>query len=56
MKDLDFIIKKINLMYVESEKKFKNMNLIYSASEDGDACTIFHSMCDGISPLKQIEV
>ena len=51
MKDLDFIIKKINLMHVESEKKFKNMNLIYSASEDGDACTIFHSMCDGISPL-----
>ena len=50
-KDLDFIIKKINLMYVESEKKFQNMNLIYSASEDGDACTIFHSMCDGISPL-----
>ena len=51
MKDLDFIIKKINLMYVEHDKKFQNMNLIYSASEDGDACTIFHSMCDGISPL-----
>ena len=51
MKDLDFIIKKINLMYVEHEKKFLNMNLIYSASEDGDACTIFHSMCDGIYPL-----
>ena len=51
MKDLDFIIKKINLIYVEHDKKFQNMNLIYSASEDGDACTIFHSMCDGISPL-----
>ena len=51
MKDLDFIIKKINLMYVEHDKKFQNMKLIYSASEDGDACTIFHSMCDGISPL-----
>ena len=51
MKDLDFIIKKINLMYVEHDKKFQNMNLIYSTSEDGDACTIFHSMCDGISPL-----
>ena len=51
MKDIDFIIKKINLMYVEEELKFKNINLIYSATEDGDACTIFHSMCDGISPL-----
>ena len=44
MKDIDFIIKKINLMYVEEELKFKNINLIYSATEDGDACTIFHSM------------
>ena len=51
MKDIDFIIKKINLIYVEQELKFKNMKLIYSASDDGDACTIFHSMCDGISPL-----
>ena len=51
MKDIDFIINKINLIYVELDKKFQNMNLIYSATEDGDACTIFHSMCDGISPL-----
>ena len=51
MKDIDFIINKINLIYIELDKKFKNMNLIYSATEDGDACTIFHSMCDGISPL-----
>ena len=51
MKDVDFIIKKLNIMYAEEELKFKNMNLIYSATEDGDACTIFHSMCDGISPL-----
>ena len=51
MKDIDFIIKKINLLYVEQELKFKNINLLYSASDDGDACTIFHSMCDGISPL-----
>ena len=51
MKDIDFIINKINLIYIELDEKFQNMNLIYSATEDGDACTIFHSMCDGISPL-----
>ena len=51
MKDIDFIIKKINVLYAEEDLKFKNINLLYSASEDGDACTIFHSMCDGISPL-----
>ena len=51
IKDVDFLINKINLIYVEHDKKFQNMNLIYSATEDGDACTIFHSMCDGISPL-----
>ena len=51
MKDLDFIIKKINVLYAEEDFKFKNIKLLYSASEDGDACTIFHSMCDGTSPL-----
>ena len=51
MKDIDFIIKKINLLYAEQDLKFLNMDLIYSATEDGDACTIFHSMCDGTSPL-----
>ena len=51
MKDVDFIIKKINLLYAEEDLKFKNIKLLYSASEDGDACTIFHSMCDGTSPL-----
>ena len=51
MKDIDFIIKKINILYAEDDLKFKNIKLLYSASEDGDACTIFHSNCDGISPL-----
>ena len=51
MKDVDFIIKKINILYAEEDLKFKNIKLLYSASEDGDACTIFHSMCDGTSPL-----
>ena len=51
MKDIDFIIKKINLLYAEHDLKFHNIELIYSATEDGDACTIFHSMCDGTSPL-----
>ena len=27
------------------------MNLIYSATRDGDACTIFHSICDGVCPI-----
>ena len=51
MKDIDFIIKKINLLYAEHDLKFHNIELLYSATEDGDACTIFHSMCDGTSPL-----
>ena len=51
LKDLDFLIKKINNVFEEQDLEFYNMNLIYSASEDGDACTIFHSICDGICPL-----
>ena len=51
LKDVDFLIKKINNVFEEQDLEFYNMNLIYSASEDGDACTIFHSICDGICPL-----
>ena len=50
IKDVDFLIKKINNVYEGQDLEFYNMNLIYSASEDGDACTIFHSICDGICP------
>ena len=50
IKDVDFIIKKINNVFEENDLEFYNMNLIYSATEDGDACTIFHSKCDGVCP------
>ena len=51
LKDVDFLIKKINTVYGTSNKEFRNMKLIYSASEDGDSPTVFHSACDGISPV-----
>ena len=51
IKDVDFIIKKINNVFEENDLEFYNMNLIYSATEDGDACTIFHSKCDGVCPI-----
>ena len=51
IKEVDFIIKKINNIFEIQDLEFYNMNLIYSASENGDACTIFHSICDGVSPI-----
>ena len=51
IKEIDFIIKKINNVFEEQSLEFYNINLLYSASEDGDACTIFHSLCDGICPI-----
>ena len=51
IKDVDFIIKKINNIFEEKDLEFYNMDLIYSATEDGDACTIFHSLCDGVCPV-----
>ena len=51
IKEVDFIIKKINNIFEEQDLEFYNVSLIYSASEDGDACTIFHSFCDGICPI-----
>jgi len=51
IKEVDFIIKKINNVFEEQDLEFYNMNLIYSASENGDACTIFHSICDGVCPI-----
>ena len=51
IKEVDFIIKKINNIFENQDLEFYNMNLIYSASENGDACTIFHSICDGVSPI-----
>jgi len=51
MKEIDFIIKKINNIFEEQDLEFYNISLLYSASQDGDACTIFHSLCDGICPI-----
>jgi len=51
MKEIDFIIKKINNIFEEQDLEFYNMELKYSATEDGDACTIFHSLCDGLCPI-----
>ena len=51
IKEIDFIIKKINNCFEEQDLEFYNMNLIYSATRDGDACTIFHSICDGVCPI-----
>ena len=51
IKEVDFIIKKINNVFEEQDLEFYNMNLIYSASENGDACSIFHSICDGVCPI-----
>ena len=51
MKEIDFIIKKINNIFEEQDLEFYNISLLYSASQDGDACTIFHSLCDGMCPI-----
>ena len=51
IKDVTFLIQKMNNVFEEQNKEFYNMNLIYSASQDGDACSIFHSICDGICPI-----
>ena len=51
MKDVDFIIKKINNNLLNIDKEFQNMKILYSATVDGDSPTIFHSYCDGICPV-----
>ena len=51
VKELFFLIKKINKNISYTSKQFFNMKLIYRASEDGDTAKVFHKKCDGISPL-----
>ena len=49
--EIDIVIDKIRAMYSKTNKDFLNMKLRYSASKDGDSAEIFHSLCDGLSPI-----
>ena len=49
--EIDFIIDKIQSFYKSTPKSFLNFKLLYSATEDGDSCEVFHILCDGESPL-----
>lgn len=49
--EIDPIIDKIRAKYSKTNKDFLNMKLIYSATKDGDSAEIFHSLCDGLSPI-----
>lgn len=51
IKDVDFLIDKINSIFKEKNKEFSNLSKLYHASEDGDSPNVFHSQCDGICPL-----
>lgn len=51
VKELLFLIKKINKNISYTSKQFFNMKLIYRATDDGDTARVFHRKCDGISPL-----
>ena len=51
MKELTFLIKKINRNISYTSKQFYNMKLIYRATDDGDTAEMFHKKCDNISPL-----
>ena len=50
-KQIDLILNKIKLSFKESNKKFINLKLIYSAVEDGDSAEDFHKKCDGHAPI-----
>ena len=51
LKELSFLIKKINRNISYTSKQFYNMKLIYRATDDGDTAEMFHKKCDNISPL-----
>ncbi len=50
-KQIDLILDKIKSSLKESNKKFNNLKLIYSAVEDGDSVEDFHKKCDGYAPI-----
>ena len=51
LKELNFLIKKININISYTSKQFYNMKLIYRATDDGDKAEIFHQKCDKICPI-----
>ena len=51
LKELNFLIKKINVNISYTSKQFYNMKLIYRATDDGDTAEMFHEKCDNISPI-----
>ena len=51
LKELNFLIKKININISYTSKQFYNMKLIYRATDHGDTAQIFHEKCDKISPI-----
>ena len=51
LKELTFLIKKINRNISYTSKQFYNMKLIYRATDDGDTADMFHKKCDNLSPL-----
>jgi hypothetical protein len=51
IKELSFLIKKINRNISYTSKQFYNMKLIYRATDDGDTAEMFHKKCDNISPI-----
>ena len=51
LKELNFLIKKININISYTSKQFYNMKLIYRATDDGDTAEMFHKKCDNISPI-----
>ena len=51
IKELTFLIKKINRNISYTSKQFYNMKLIYRATDDGDTAEMFHKKCDNLSPL-----
>ena len=51
VKELTFLVKKINRNISYTSKQFYNMKLIYRATDDGDTAEMFHKKCDNLSPL-----
>ncbi len=51
LKELSFLIKKINRNISYTSKQFYNMKLLYRATDDGDTAENFHQKCDKICPI-----
>ena len=50
-KELDLILDKIKVIFSKEKRKFINLKLIYTATNDGDSAEDFHLHCDGYAPL-----